>query len=88
MCVCSAGRIMCQRETTEADTGRWEKRCAESETKGFDGENRGRGGWRGASSGEGLYLIVLILSSVGSVCHAPALLTSSDNGKNSIKLIN
>lgn len=34
------------------------------------------------------YLMVFILSSVSQHCHAPALLTSSDNGKSSIRFIN
>lgn len=57
--------------------------------KGWDREKCSRmHGWRWVLSGECLYLLVLILSSILQCCHAPALLTSSDNGKNSIKLIN
>lgn len=77
---------MSQRKQIETDRGRSEKRC-ESETKGWD-KREAQLGRIGALSGErstsdSVNLVLRLLR-----CHALARLTSSDNGKNSIKLIN
>lgn len=81
------GRLF-QRTQTDTDRGRSEKR-RESKTKGETERNAAEcmggdellSGERSLSDSVNLVLCL-------QRCHAPALLTSSDNGKNSIKLIN